>query len=124
MAVIPATLSYGTSPTIAYDKAFDLKEESLRLSVARGVNLPDNLRIKQVSFVDPTTKVAGTRTTVQMERVIVDANLNRLVPRIYAVAEIPSTVAQADIDKLVEVFRAAMADVTNNTLTLAIAGLK
>jgi acetolactate synthase small subunit len=48
----------------------------------------------------------------------------QIKPRIYLVAEIPSTTAQADIDKLVEVFRAGVADTTDNLLTLAIAGQK
>jgi uncharacterized protein (DUF885 family) len=117
-------LSYGTSPTIVYAKAYDNETSSLRRSVARGVNLPDDLVVKQQAYTDSTAKLPGTRTTVHFERQNVDANLMQIKPRIYLVAEIPSTTAQADIDKLVEVFRAGVADTTNNLLTLAIAGQK
>lgn len=113
-----------TYNSIVYAKAYDTETESLRRSVARGVNLPDNLVIKQQSYVDSATKVPGTRTNISIERVNVDANLVQIKPSLYLVASIPQTTAQADIDSLVASFRAMVADTTSNILTLAIAGSK
>lgn len=113
-----------TYNSIVFAKQYDTEELSLRRSVARGVNLPDNLWIKQQTYTDSKTKLSGTRTNLRVERAQVDANLNQILPSIYCVVEVPSTTAQADIDSLVASFRALIADVTANTLTLAIAGSK
>jgi hypothetical protein len=113
-----------TYNSIVFAKAYDTATESLRRSVARGVNLPDDLKIKQQTYVDSKTKLSGTRTVIRIERAQVDANLNQITPSIYVVAEIPSTTAQGDIDSLVASFRAMVADTTADTLELAIAGQK
>lgn len=99
-----------TFNTIVFKKSFDAKDESLRQSVARGINTPDKLIIKSQSYVDSSTKVEGTRFTGRVDREDIDANLKKIVTSMYFVIAVPSTAPQASIDNVVTTFKAIVAD--------------
>lgn len=99
-----------TFNSVAFKKAWDLKDESLRQSITRGINTPDKLIIKSQSYVDSATKVAGRRYTVRIDRVDIDANNVNVVTSAYLVIAVPSTAEQADLDVVVATFKAAVAN--------------
>jgi hypothetical protein len=99
-----------TFNTIVFAKNWDLKDESLRSSTARGVNTPDKLVIKSQDYVDSATKVAGQRFTGRVDRVDIDANLQSITTSAYFVIAIPKTATQAQIDNVVATFKAVVAD--------------
>lgn len=99
-----------TYNSVVFKKTFDTKDESQRQSTARGVNKPDLMIIKSQSYIDSTTKVAGTRYTCRIDRHDIDANLQKIVSSAYFVIAVPSTVVQADLDVLIATFRAVVAD--------------
>lgn len=101
-----------TFNTIVFKKSYDLKEESLRQSVTRGINTPDKLVIKSQSYVDSATKVAGTRYTGRVDREDIDANLQKIITSMYFVIAVPSTATQAQVDSTVLTFKAVVADAT------------
>jgi len=101
-----------TFNTIVFKKSFDLKGESERKSIARGINSPDKLIIKSQDYVDSATKVPGKRFTVRVDRVDVLADLSTIVTSMYFVLAVPSTATQAYVDNVVATFKAAVADAT------------
>jgi hypothetical protein len=111
-----------TFNTIVFAKSYDLKEESLRQSVARGVNTPDKLVIKSQDYVDSATKVAGQRFTGRVDRVDIDANLQEITTSAYFVIAVPKTATQTQIDNVVATFKAVVADA--NFVTQVLGGQK
>jgi hypothetical protein len=101
-----------TFNTIVFKKLFDLKGESTRQSITRGVNTPDKLIIKGQDYVDSVTKVAGKRYSGRIDREDIDANLQKIVTSMYFVLAIPSTASQAQVDNVVTTFKAVVADAT------------
>jgi hypothetical protein len=99
-----------TFNTIVFKKSYDLKEESLRQSITRGVNTPDKLIIRSQDYVDSASKVAGQRFTGRVDRVDVDANLQSITTSAYFVIAVPSTATQAQLDNVVATFKAIVAD--------------
>lgn len=99
-----------TFNTIVFAKNYDLKEESLRSSVARGVNTPDKLIIKSQDYVDSSTKVPGQRFTGRIDRHDIDANLQEIVTSAYFVIAVPKTATQAQLDNVIATFKAVVAD--------------
>jgi hypothetical protein len=99
-----------TFNTIAFKKAYDNKDESLRQSTARGINTPDRLIIKSQPYTDATTKVDGSRYTGRVERVDVDANGVSIVTQAYFVLAVPSTATSGQVTNIVATFKALVAD--------------
>lgn len=99
-----------TFNTIVFKKSFDLKGESERQSIARGVNTPDKLIIKGQEYVDSNTKVSGKRLTGRVDRYDIDAGLNKIVTSMYFVLAIPSTATQPQVDNVILTFKALVAD--------------
>lgn len=101
-----------TFNTIVFKKSFDLKGESTRQSITRGVNTPDKLVIKGQTYTDSTTKIAGKRYTARVDREDIDVNGDKIVTSMYFVVAIPSTATQAYVDNVVATFKAVVADAT------------
>jgi len=99
-----------TFNTIVLKKAWDLKEESLRQSTTRGINIPDKLIIKSQDYLDSKTKVSGARYTGRIDRVDIDANLTEITTSAYFVIAVPKTATQAQVDNVVATFKAVVAD--------------
>lgn len=99
-----------TFNTIVFKKSYDDKDESLRQSVARGINTPDKLVIRSQAYVDSSTKVPGIRYTGRVDREDIDANLQKIVTSMYFVVAVPSTAAQASVDNVIATFKAVVAD--------------
>lgn len=99
-----------TFNTIVFKKSFDLKGESERQSIARGINTPDKLIVKGQEYTDSATKVVGRRYTGRVDRYDIDANLVKIVTSAYFVLAIPSTASQAQVDNVVATFKALVAD--------------
>jgi len=99
-----------TFNSIVFKKAWDNQDESLRQSTARGVNTPDKMSIKTQSYVDCTTKVAGRRYTLRVDRFDVDANLQQIVTSAYVVIAVPVTATSTQLTNVVTTFKAAIAD--------------
>lgn len=107
-----------TFNSVVYKKSFDLKGESQRQSIARGINEPDQLIIKSQDYVDSATKVPGKRYTIRVDRHEIDANLQKIIQSAYLVIAVPSTALQADIDVVIATFKAAVADASLITAVL------
>jgi hypothetical protein len=99
-----------TFNSVVFKKAWDNQDQSLRQSIARGVNTPDQLIIKSQDYVDSKTKVPGRRYTVRFDRTDLDANTVSILSSCYAVIAVPSTVTQAQLDVVVATFKAGIAD--------------
>lgn len=99
-----------TYNSVVFKKTFDSKEESQRQSTTRGVNTPDIMIIKSQDYVDSVTKVPGRRFTCRVDRVDIDANVQKITTSAYFVFAVPSTVTQAQLDVVVATFRAVVAD--------------
>lgn len=99
-----------TFNAIVFKKSFDSEDKSVRQSTARGINTPDQLTIRSQSYVDSSTKVPGTRFTGRIDRVDIDANLQKIVTSAYFVVAVPGTAAQASVDSVITTFKAAVAD--------------
>lgn len=99
-----------TYNSILFKKTFDLKEESQRQSITRGINTPDIMTIRSQAYVDSETKVPGTRYTCRIDRVMIDANDTKIKTFAQFTFGIPSTEVQASVDTLVATFRAVVAD--------------
>lgn len=100
-----------TFNSIVFKKAWDNQTESLRRSTARGINAPDELQIRSQSYVDSTTKIAGTRYNGTVTRVVIDA-LTGLPYRtqFYFVLAVPGNAVAGDITAITATFKAAVAD--------------
>lgn len=99
-----------TFNTIAFKKSYDTQDKSLRQSIARGINTPDQLTIQSQPYVDSKTKVSGQRYTGRVDRVDIDANLQSIVTSMYFVIAVPGTATQAAVDNVVATFKAVVAD--------------
>lgn len=99
-----------TFNSIAFKKTYDLKDESQRQSTTRGVNTPDLLIIKSQDYVDSVTKIAGKRYTGRVDRIDIDANLQKIITSAYFVIAVPSTATQSQLDNVVATFKAVVAD--------------
>lgn len=99
-----------TFNTIAFNKSFDVKDESKRVSSARGVNTPDELTIRTQEYVDSATQVAGRRFTARVDRVALDANSQKYITSAYFVLAIPGISTSTDINNVVATFKAIVAD--------------
>ncbi len=107
-----------TFNTIAFKKSFDEKDGSERRSTARDVNFPDVMSIKSQSYVDSTTKVAGTRYTIRFDRADADALNTPYVSSAYLVIAVPSIENSTDLNTLIATFKAAVADANLITAVL------
>lgn len=108
-----------TFNTIVFAKQYDLKEESARQSIARGINTPDRLVIKSTEYVDSATKVAGQRFLYRVDRYDTDANLQKIVTSAYVVFAVPETATQAQVDNVVATLKAVVADANFTANVLA-----
>jgi len=99
-----------TLNTIVFKKSYDTQDKSERQSTARGINTPDKLTIQSQDYVDSTTKVAGRRYNLRVDRLDIDANLAPIDTAAYAIIQVPSTATQAQVDNVIATFKAAIAD--------------
>jgi len=99
-----------TFNTIVFKKSYDLEGKSLRRSITRSINTPDDLVIQSQDSVNSKTKVPEQRFTFRVDRVDVDAALQKIVSSAYAVIVVPSTATQAQIDNVITTFKAVVAD--------------
>lgn len=99
-----------TFNTIVFKKSFDEKDNSLRQSTARGINIPDQLIVKNQDFVDSATKKSGKRYLIRVDRHNTDVNGLKYVTSAQVVLAVPADASQADIDNVVATLKAAVAD--------------
>lgn len=99
-----------TFNTIVFKKSYDLEGKSLRRSITRGINTPDDLVIQSVETVDSKTKSPMQRFNGRVDRYDIDAGLLKIKSSAYFVIEVPSTASQAQIDNVVATFKAVVAD--------------
>jgi hypothetical protein len=100
-----------TFNTIVFKKSWDDPDKgSLRRSTARAINTPDDMSIKSQSYVDTTTKVAGTRYTARIDRHDIDANGQKIITSAYLVIAVPETASSAQVTDVVTTFKAVVAD--------------
>jgi hypothetical protein len=100
------------SPTInsvVFTLSYKDKAESLRQSVARGINTPDRMIVRSQAYVDSVTKVPGNRYTLRFDRHDLDANNAKIISSAYVVLMVPETVTTAQLDVLVATFKAGIA---------------
>lgn len=99
-----------TFNSIVFAKSFDEKDGSERRSTARAINTPDVLSIRSQSYIDSTTKVAGTRYTGRVDRHNIDANGSKYITSFYFVIAVPELASSTDVSTLVTTFKALVAD--------------
>jgi hypothetical protein len=99
-----------TFNSVAFKKSFDTKDESLRRSTTRDINLPDDLIIKSQSYTDAATKVEGTRYTIRLDRWDVDTENVKYCTSAYLVIAVPGIENSTDLGVLITTFKAAVAD--------------
>jgi len=99
-----------TFNSVVFKKSYDAQNESLRQSVARALNTPDQMIVRSQPYTDSKTKVSGTRYTIRFDRYDLDATLQKILSSAYCVIAVPETVTQAQFDVLVATFKAAVAD--------------
>lgn len=100
-----------TFNSIVFKKAWDNQTESLRRSTTRGINTPDDLQVRSQSYVDSTTKIAGTRYNGTITRVALDGTTG--LPyrtQFYFVLAVPGNAVAGDITAITATFKAAVAD--------------
>lgn len=112
-----------TFNSVAFKKNYDVQTESLRRSVTRGINIPDDLIIRSQDYTDTGTKVPGTRSTVRVDRHSIDSITGqKYITSFYVVAAIPSLAVDTDVSTALATFKAAVAD--TDLLTNVLAGQK
>jgi hypothetical protein len=99
-----------TYNSVVFKKSYDDVSSSLRQSTARGINEPDQMVIRNQTYVDSKTKVSGQRFNVRVGRVDIDANLVPVETSFAVTIQIPSTAVQADVDVVLATFKAVVAD--------------
>lgn len=99
-----------TFNSVVFAKSFDKEDHSLRRSIARGINTPDDMTIKSQSYIDSVTKVPGYRYTVRFDRHDLDPTSTKIISSAYLVIAVPQTVTQAQLDVVVATFKAAVAN--------------
>lgn len=99
-----------TYNSVVFKKSYDSPDTSLRQSIARGINEPDQLTIRNQNYIDSKNKIPGKRYNVRVGRFDLDAN-NVAVETVFAVTiQIPSSALQADVDVVLATFKALVAD--------------
>jgi hypothetical protein len=112
-----ADLTYNS---IVFAKSFDEKDGSERRDTTRGINSPDVLTIRSTAYVDPVTKVPGTRYTAEFRRHDLDAAGVAYASKASFSIAVPSTENSTDLGVLITTFKAAVAnadliaDILNN----------
>lgn len=103
-----ADLTYNS---VAFIKQWDdpIKGSS-RQSITRGINTPDRILVRSMSYVDSVTKVAGTRFNILLEREDLDGTSQKIKSTAGVTIAVPSTATQAQVDVLVATLKAAVAD--------------
>jgi len=99
-----------TYNSVVFKKSYDNETTSLRQSIARGINEPDQLTIRNQTYVDSKTKVQGQRFNIRVGRVDIDANLVPVETSFAVTIQIPSTAVQGDVDVVLATFKALVAD--------------
>lgn len=99
-----------TFNTVVFAKQYDNELQSLRQSVARDINTPDQLVIRSSSYTDSQTKVAGTQFNFRVDRHDLDANLAKIISSVSSTIRVPSTVTTAQLNTLIATWKAAVAD--------------
>jgi hypothetical protein len=102
-----ADLTYNS---VAFKKQFDENGSSLRQSTTRGLDIPDRLVVKHQPYVDPVTKIAGTRHIAEFQRTSFDAENVHYVSKFSFTMSVPSIETSAPFAVLVATFKAAVAD--------------
>lgn len=108
-----------TFNSVVFAKSFDIEGKSVRRSIARGINTPDELIIMSQPYVDSQTKVAGNRYTARVDRYDIDANVEKILTAAYVVIPVPETCTQAQLDVVLATFKAVVADASFLTNVLA-----
>jgi len=99
-----------TFNSVVFAKQYDSKEETPRQSIARGINTPDQLITRGREYTDQKTKVPGQELSFRVNRVDIDAELQKIESSVNTVIRVPSTATQAQIDALVANYKAVVAD--------------
>jgi len=110
-----------TFNTIVFKKSYDLEGKSLRRSITRGINTPDDLVIMSTDAVEKNN-IPSQRFTGRIDRYDVDANLQKIQTSCYFVFVVPATATQGQVDDVKTTFKAAVADA--NFMADVLAGQK
>jgi hypothetical protein len=94
---------------VVFTLSYKDKEDSLRQSIARGINTPDQMIVKSQAYTDSVTKVPGNRYVLRFDRHDLDATTQKIITSCYAVFQVPGTVTQAQLDVVVATFKAGIA---------------
>lgn len=94
-----ADLTFGT---VVYKKQWDDPDKgSSRQSVARGVNTPDVMTVRNQTYINQATKVAGKKYTMRFERHSVDATTGKpYITAAHVVLEVPELAIAGDVSAL------------------------
>lgn len=99
-----------TYNSVVFSHSYTDKDASLRRSIARGINTPDDLIVKSQTYVDSKTKVSGNRYTIRIDQHDVDANLQKIITSAYLVIAVPDTATSTQVNLAVATFKAAVAN--------------
>lgn len=100
-----------TFNTIVFKKQWDDPDKgSSRQSVVRGINLPDQLTVRNNTFTDAATKQPGKQYVMRIDRWFQTAEGVRHKVSAYLVIQVPTVAASADVTSTVTTAKAAIAD--------------
>lgn len=106
-----------TANTITFSKSFDEKGKGVRVSSARGINLPDVLTVANQDAVDSATKQPMRRFQLRVDRTNETDDGTKYVTGAYIVIQVPQIAAQADVDNVVATLRALVASTDPNYIS-------
>jgi len=87
-----------TISALTFKQVYSDKTESLRREISRGVNLPTEMRVAHIDYVDSKTKVKGRRHLVRFDR-YVSLTSGAIVPvSAYTVVTVPEDTAVTSAD--------------------------
>lgn len=98
-----------TYNSIVFNLSYKDKAESLRRSSARDITTPDDMIVRSSAYVDPANKIAGTRYTLTLKQVDLDANNELINSYVNVQMSIPSTLNSTRLAVMLATVRAQVA---------------
>jgi hypothetical protein len=78
-----------TVKTLSYNLVYSDKDGSLRRETSRGVTLPSELTIRHQDYIDSSTKKAGKRSVVRIDRTVAGTDGTPIIVSAYLVVAVP-----------------------------------
>lgn len=102
-----------TLNSIGFAKSFDEKGKSIRQSIDRGINLPDQMTVQNQDYVDSATKLPGRRYLIRFDRWAINATTGeRYCTSAYVVYQVPLAATGADSSAVVATLKACIDEST------------